>query len=56
MTNKTDGIWVGRGLENYSIISCTNISNNNINDNYCYVIKSGIPTLTQYVESFDILD
>lgn len=56
MINKTDGIWVGRGLTNYSIISCTNILNNDINDNYCYVIKSGIPTLTQYVESFDILD
>ncbi len=56
MTNKTDGIWVGRGLAHSSIISCTNILNDDINDNYCYVIKSGIPTLTQYVESFDILD
>lgn len=56
MINKTDGIWVGRGLTNYSILSCTNILNNDINDNYCYVIKSGIPILTQYVESFDILD
>lgn len=56
MTNKTDGIWVGKGLASTSIIPVTDILDNDIPDNYCYVIKSGIPTLTQYVESFDILD
>ncbi len=54
--NDSDCIWVGNGLSNQSIISTSTKVDNDISSNYCYVITSGIPTLTQYVESFDVTD
>lgn len=54
--NLSDSIWVGKGILKQDVISANNIIDNDIKDNYCYVIEYGIPTLTQYVESFDILE
>lgn len=54
LVQQSDCIWVGKGICNQNLISVLNNIENNIKDNYCYIISSGIPTLTQYVESFDI--
>ena len=56
MIKNTEGIWVGSGIIVQNIFEIGKKADNNIKDNYCYVIKSGTITLTQYVESFDIIE
>ena len=56
MVNLAEGIWVGSGIEIQNLFVNRHNIQNNIKNNWCYVISSGIPVLTQYVESFDILD
>ncbi len=53
---KSDSIWVGKDILKQDVIVANNILDNDINDNYCYLIEYGIPILTQYVESFDVLE
>lgn len=53
---QSDSIWVGKDILKQDVIIANNILDNDINDNCCYLIEYGIPTLTQYVESFDVLE
>ena len=56
LISKSDSIWVGKDILKQDVILANNILENDINDNYCYLIEYGIPTLIQYVESFDVLE
>ena len=56
IVEKSDSIWVGKDILKQDVIVANNILDNDINDNYCYLIEYGIPVLIQYVESFDVLE
>ena len=57
--NNTTGIWVGNGVSEQFILKLTKVTKEireDIPDNFCYVIARGKPILTQFIESFDILN
>ena len=56
MIKTTEGIWVGSGIIIQNVFDLNDDIDNNISDNYCYVVKSNHLILTQYVESFDIIE
>lgn len=56
IVEKSDSIWVGKDILKQDVIVAKSILDNDINDNYCYLIEYGIPVLIQYVENFDVLE
>ncbi len=57
--NNMTGIWVGNGVAEQFVLKLNKITKElreDIPDNFCYVIARGKPILTQYVESFDVLE
>ncbi len=55
--NTSDGIWIGPGINDQFTMKITQRTSEikeQIDDNFCFVLKRGKPILVKYVSSFDI--